>query len=171
MICLVASLPCITIATPGLVDALIQVSCRSLHPGDSVETTVDILRGQSIASRCLLNLSWESQNKIVLGQQAALVVCWQNYWCIDTHLCLSKSRTVREILIATRWCDWCMAQYGGKCEIQSTTSRTHSQVPSTEPMDDDVDGSVLRAKIVDSWYDDRGVNCLVRIAAGHLWGG
>ena len=33
--------------------------------------------------------------------------------------------------------------------------------------DDDVDGSVRRAQEVDSWFDDRGLNCLVRIASGH----
>lgn len=42
-----------------------------------------------------------------------------------------------------------------------------SEVPSPEPMEDD-DGKSLRGQVVDSWYDDRGVNCLVRIASGEL---
>jgi len=89
------------VCTPGLVDALIQVSCRNLHPGDPVETTIDVLRGRSIASRCLLNLSWAPENKIVLGQQAALVDLLAEL-AVHRHAPLSKSRTVREILLTTR---------------------------------------------------------------------
>eukprot|EP00523_Entomoneis_sp_CCMP467_P007038 CAMPEP_0168735736 /NCGR_PEP_ID=MMETSP0724-20121128/9493_1 /TAXON_ID=265536 /ORGANISM="Amphiprora sp., Strain CCMP467" /LENGTH=586 /DNA_ID=CAMNT_0008782901 /DNA_START=130 /DNA_END=1890 /DNA_ORIENTATION=- len=89
------------VCTPGLVDALVQVSCRSLHPGDSVERTIDVLRGRSIASRGLLNLSWAPENKIVLGQQAALVDLLAEL-SVHRHAPLSKSRTVREILLTTR---------------------------------------------------------------------
>eukprot|EP00527_Entomoneis_sp_CCMP2396_P009411 CAMPEP_0198138564 /NCGR_PEP_ID=MMETSP1443-20131203/1952_1 /TAXON_ID=186043 /ORGANISM="Entomoneis sp., Strain CCMP2396" /LENGTH=585 /DNA_ID=CAMNT_0043800381 /DNA_START=37 /DNA_END=1794 /DNA_ORIENTATION=+ len=89
------------VCTPGLVDAMIHVSCRNLHPGDSIETTVDILRGRSIASRCLLNLSWAPENKIVLGQQAALIDLLAEL-AVHRHAPLSKSRTVREILVTTR---------------------------------------------------------------------
>jgi elongation factor 4 len=41
------------------------------------------------------------------------------------------------------------------------------QVPAPTPLEDD-DGEVLRAQVVDSWYDSRGVNCLVQIVSGSL---
>jgi GTP-binding protein LepA len=34
--------------------------------------------------------------------------------------------------------------------------------------DDDSGGATLRAQVVDSWYDSRGVNCLVRVLSGVL---
>lgn len=86
---------------PGLVDALIHVSCRELRPDDSVETTLDILRSRSTASRCLLNLSWAPENKIILGKQAALLDLLLEL-AVQRHAPLSKSRTVREILLTTR---------------------------------------------------------------------
>jgi elongation factor 4 len=44
------------------------------------------------------------------------------------------------------------------------------RVPSPPPLADDVDGSSshMRAQVVDSWYDSRGVNCIVQIMAGSL---
>ncbi|KAL7581292.1 hypothetical protein ACA910_006059 [Epithemia clementina (nom. ined.)] len=89
------------VGTPGLIQGLMKVSCRSVHPGDSVESTVEILRGRSIASRCILNLSWDPENKIVLGRQAALVELLAEL-AVHRHAPLAKSRTVREILITTR---------------------------------------------------------------------
>ena len=89
------------VSTPGLIDALVHVSCRNLHPGDSVETTMDILRGRSIASRCLLNLSWSPQNKIILGQQSSLIDLLTEL-AVHRHAPLSNSRTVKEILTKTR---------------------------------------------------------------------
>ena len=53
------------------------------------------------------------------------------------------------------------------------------QIPSPTPLSDDTDinyhneaerdaKSILRAQVVDSWYDSRGVNCLIQIVAGQL---
>ena len=89
------------VSTPGLIDALITVSCRSVHPADSVERTVEVLRGRSIASRCILNLSWAPENKIVLGKNYALVDLLAEL-AVHRHSPLAKGRTVREILVTTR---------------------------------------------------------------------
>mmetsp|Transcript_27363 Transcript_27363/g.66451 ORF Transcript_27363/g.66451 Transcript_27363/m.66451 type:complete len:733 (-) Transcript_27363:36-2234(-) len=42
-----------------------------------------------------------------------------------------------------------------------------SRVPPPKPLADD-DGSITRAQVVDSWYDERGVNCIVQILSGKL---
>jgi len=43
------------------------------------------------------------------------------------------------------------------------------QVPPPKPMPDESQfPSMLRAQVVDSWYDDRGVNCLIRVLSGKL---
>ena len=41
------------------------------------------------------------------------------------------------------------------------------QVPAPQALADD-DSSVLRAQVVDSWYDTRGVNCIVQVVSGTL---
>lgn len=41
------------------------------------------------------------------------------------------------------------------------------RVPPPRPLPDD-NGEILRAQVVDSWYDSRGVNCVVRIVSGTL---
>jgi GTP-binding protein LepA len=41
------------------------------------------------------------------------------------------------------------------------------QVPPPRSLSDD-DGLILRAQVVDSWYDGRGVNCIVQIVSGTL---
>lgn len=43
------------------------------------------------------------------------------------------------------------------------------QVPPQKPLpDEDQYPAMMRAQVVDSWYDDRGVNCLVRLLSGNL---
>ncbi|CAJ1969076.1 unnamed protein product [Cylindrotheca closterium] len=42
-----------------------------------------------------------------------------------------------------------------------------TRVPPPKPLADD-DGSIMRAQVVDSWYDERGVNCIVQILSGKL---
>jgi GTP-binding protein LepA len=41
------------------------------------------------------------------------------------------------------------------------------QVPAPQALADD-DSTILRAQVVDSWYDSRGVNCIVQVVSGTL---
>jgi small GTP-binding protein len=93
--------------------------------------------------------------------------------------------------VALQVADW--LQYEDPDAILYTSARNRigikqvldavcAQVPPPTPLADDVDDSdylsnansskqkkgVLRAQVVDSWYDSRGVNCLVQVVAGHL---
>jgi hypothetical protein len=89
------------VCTPGLVAALVEVSCRPLHPGDSVEMTMEVLRSRSIASRGILNLSWAPENKIILAEHTALVDLLSEL-AVHRAAPLHRSRTVRQILVTTR---------------------------------------------------------------------
>jgi hypothetical protein len=86
---------------PGLIDSLIEVACRPLHPGDSLEKTMELLRSRSIASRGILNLSWAPENKIILSEHASLIDLLAEL-TVHRHAPLSRSRTVLEILLTTR---------------------------------------------------------------------
>jgi hypothetical protein len=88
--------------TPGLIESLVQVSCRPLHSADTLETTVEILRSRSIASRAILNLSWSPENKVSLAERAALVELLATLTVSRTTTPWNHSRTVREILLTTR---------------------------------------------------------------------
>jgi GTP-binding protein LepA len=57
------------------------------------------------------------------------------------------------------------------CEHMPAPSRLPDDVDTTASSGDDNEGSsrsMLRAQVVDSWYDSRGVNCLVRVLSGVL---
>jgi hypothetical protein len=86
---------------PGLIDSLIEVACRPLHPGDSLEKTMELLRSRSIASRGILNLSWAPENKVILSENASLIDLLAEL-TVHRHAPLSRSRTVVEILVTTR---------------------------------------------------------------------
>jgi hypothetical protein len=89
------------VCCPGLIDSLIEVACRPLHPGDSLEKTMEILRSRSIASRGILNLSWASENLITLSENAALIDLLAEL-TVHRNSPLSRSRTVKDILLTTR---------------------------------------------------------------------
>jgi hypothetical protein len=86
---------------PGLIDSLIEVACRPLHPGDSLEKTMELLRSRSIASRGILNLSWKPETKIILSEHASLIDLLAEL-TVHRNAPLSRSRTVSEILVTTR---------------------------------------------------------------------
>jgi len=89
--------------TPGLVDALVEVACRPLHAKDPVETSIEVLRSRSIASRAILNLSWKPENKILLADHTALIDLLAELAVFrSASPNISKSRTVQEILVTTR---------------------------------------------------------------------
>ena len=89
--------------TPGLVDSLVDVSCRPLRSNDPVETAIEVLRSRSIASRAILNLSWKPENKVLLADHCPLIDLLAE---LSVHRTCSpsynKSRTVQEILVTTR---------------------------------------------------------------------
>lgn len=103
----VANLACNTdnmqlmMCTPGLIDALVEVACRPLHPGDDLETIMELLRSRSISSRAILNLSWAPENKILLAEHAAVVDLLAEL-AVHRSAPLLSSRTVRQILVTTR---------------------------------------------------------------------
>ena len=92
------------VRVPGLIEALIEVSRRPLHPGASVEHTMEVLRARSIASRAILNLSWSPANKQCMASNTDLLdmltelILRRN----APNAPLLKSRTVRDIVATTR---------------------------------------------------------------------
>jgi hypothetical protein len=82
------------VCTPVLIAALVEVSCRPLHPGDSVEMTMEVLRSRSIASRGILNLSWAPENKIILAEHSALIDLLSEL-AVHRAAPLHRSRTTR----------------------------------------------------------------------------
>jgi len=89
------------VCTPGLVASLIEVACRPLHPGDTLETTMEILRSRSIASRAILNLSWAPENKVILATNSALIDLLSEL-AVHRTAPLARSHTVQDILVTTR---------------------------------------------------------------------
>ena len=110
-----------------------------------------------------------------------------------TKIDLDNARPIDVALQVSEWLNWddpdtiihtsARSRYG----IADVLDRICRTVPSPTPLKDDVDdfvymssnsnnndnGSltpekILRAQVVDSWYDDRGVNCLVQIVAGEM---
>ena len=57
----------------NMLQSLIGLASRQVSPSDLVETGVEILRAQSIASRALVNLSWAPENRITMSENQALL--------------------------------------------------------------------------------------------------
>lgn len=89
------------VCTPGLISGLIDVASRTLHPSNSLETTMEIMRARSIVSRAFLNLSWSPENKFILSGNGTLLDLLLQ---LSVHRSgpLAQSRTVRGISLATR---------------------------------------------------------------------
>lgn len=94
-----------------------------------------------------------------------------------TKVDLEAARPIHCAVTVSEWLqDW----EGDPDSILNTSARSRigikalldsvcDQVPPPESMDNgNVKGDILRAQVVDSWYDDRGVNCLVRVVSGQL---
>lgn len=88
--------------TPGLVRSLVRVGCRALHPDDPMEVTMEVLRSRALSSRALLNLSWKPENKISLSENYALVELLTQLAVHRKPPALTRSKTVRDILLQTR---------------------------------------------------------------------
>ena len=96
-----------------------------------------------------------------------------------TKVDLDVARPVHCALTVSEWLgDW----EGDPDSIVQTSARSRvgirevleqvcDQVPPPHPLpdhDNAKQGNILRGQVVDSWYDDRGVNCLIRVMAGQL---
>jgi hypothetical protein len=90
------------VCTPGLITALVDVASRPLQHSDSLETTMEILRSRSIASRAINNLSWAPENKLILAEHGTLIDLLAKLVICRNAPVLHKSRTVQEILLSTR---------------------------------------------------------------------
>jgi GTP-binding protein LepA len=90
-----------------------------------------------------------------------------------TKVDLESARPVNVALTVSEWLDWddpdsiLLTSARSQVGVKELLDAICEQVPSPKPLDDD-DGSILRAQVVDSWYDSRGVNCLVQILSGEL---
>jgi GTP-binding protein LepA len=89
-----------------------------------------------------------------------------------TKIDLENARPVHVALTACDWLNWddpdtiIPTSARNRVGIQQVLDAVCAKVPAPTPIDDDND--TLRAQVVDSWYDSRGVNCLVQIVSGEM---
>ncbi|GAX26334.1 hypothetical protein FisN_16Lh173 [Fistulifera solaris] len=86
---------------PRFIESLLEVSCRPLHPGDTLETTMEVLRSRSLVARAVLNLSWSPENKIVLSEHGPLLDLLLEL-TVHRIAPYGQSRTVRGVLLSSR---------------------------------------------------------------------
>jgi elongation factor 4 len=90
-----------------------------------------------------------------------------------TKVDLESARPVHVALTVAEWLDWedpdsiILTSARSRIGIREVLDAVCQQVPPPEALEDD-DGIMLRAQVVDTWYDTRGVNCLVQIVSGEL---
>ncbi|GKY97495.1 hypothetical protein MPSEU_000707800 [Mayamaea pseudoterrestris] len=92
-----------------------------------------------------------------------------------TKIDLDSARPVNVALTVSEWLNWedpdsiLLTSARHRRGIKELLDAICEQVPSPRPLADDADDDVMmRAQVVDSWYDSRGVNCLVQILSGQL---
>jgi GTP-binding protein LepA len=90
-----------------------------------------------------------------------------------TKVDLDAARPVNVALTVSEWLDWddpdsiLLTSARNRFGVKELLDAICEQVPPPTALADD-DGSMLRAQVVDSWYDSRGVNCLVQILSGEM---
>jgi len=90
-----------------------------------------------------------------------------------TKVDLAEARPIHVALTVSEWLNWddpdtiLHTSARNRLGIQGVLDAVCEQVPPPKILEDD-DGSTMRAQVVDSWYDNRGVNCLVQIVSGEL---
>jgi len=107
-----------------------------------------------------------------------------------TKVDLDAARPVHVALTASEWLNWedpddiILTSARSRFGIAQVLDRICTAVPPPTALADDADDSdyeqlgnnrsgnnkdmTLRAQVVDSWYDDRGVNCLVQVVSGSM---
>lgn len=86
---------------PRFIESLLEVSCRPLHPGDTLESTMEVLRSRSLVARAVLNLSWSPENKIILSEHGPLLDLLLEL-TVHRRAPFGQSRTVRGVLLSSR---------------------------------------------------------------------
>lgn len=94
-----------------------------------------------------------------------------------TKVDLPMARPIDVAITVSEWLHWddpddiMLTSARSRIGIKTVLDRICERVPSPKALADD-DGdeekSFLRAQVIDSWYDSRGVNCLVQIVSGCL---
>jgi GTP-binding protein LepA len=90
-----------------------------------------------------------------------------------TKVDLDAARPVNVALSVSDWLDWddpdaiIHTSARNRIGIKTLLDAICQSVPPPKRLPDD-DGSMLRVQVVDSWYDSRGVNCLVQVLSGEL---
>jgi GTP-binding protein LepA len=145
--------------TPGHVDFGREVS-RSLTFVDGAVLLLDATQG-------IQAQTWSVYEKVKsLEKPPALLLAL-------TKVDLDAARPIHVALTVSEWLNWddpdsiIITSARNRVGITEVLDAVCQHVPSPSPLDDD-DGEILRAQVVDSWYDSRGVNCLVQIVSGAL---
>lgn len=86
---------------PRFIESLLEVSCRPLRPGDTLETTMEVLRSRSLVARAVLNLSWSPENKLILSEHGPLLDLLLEL-TVHRTAPYGQSRTVRGVLLSSR---------------------------------------------------------------------
>lgn len=150
------------IDTPGHVDFGREVT-RSLSFVQGAVLLLD-------ASQGIQAQTWSVYEKVMaLPDPPTLLIAL-------TKVDLPSARPIDVSLSVSEFFDWedpddiILTSARSRIGVKTVLDAVCERVPPPKALADDSNdaSSILRAQVVDSWYDDRGVNCLVQIHAGQV---